>query len=415
MKLSDKLKARRVELSTSMQTMVDGLATENRDFNAEERTRFDGLKAEKDALTTRIADAEAAEEGERREEGRELHEHRQLGEGEVRALLPEQRMASFVQHEGPRPNTAKMLRGMVLGNWEGADVERRAMGENTGSLGGFMVPSVTSATLIDLARNKSVIVPAGALTIPMESSEMTAIKVLTEPSPMWRPEHQEITESEATFGPIKLRAMVIATLSRFSVELLEDAPQAGSKVEEIIAAGLALGLDRVGLFGTGTDEPRGLYNTDGVNTVSMGTNGATPDDYDEFLDAIAAIENNNGVASAAIYSPRTKRALAGLKTGLSGDKTPLVPPADFTALKRLVSNQVPNNLTQGSATTTSAAFVGDFSQMAIALRTGLTMEATRVGGTGTFSKMQVLVRAYLRADVAVFRPSHFTKIIGIKA
>lgn len=54
--------------------------------------------------------------------------------------------------------------------------------------------------------------------------------------------------------------------------------------------------------------------------------------------------------------------------------------------------------------------------MAIVLRTGLTMEAaTRVGGTGTFSKMQVLVRAYLRADVAVFRPSHFTKIIGIKA
>lgn len=415
MKLSDKLKARRVELSTAMQGMVDGIATESRDFNAEERTKFDGMRSEKDALVQRIADAEAAEEGERREEGRDLREHRQLGEGEVRALLPEQRMAEHIRHDGPPLSLGRMVRAMVTGNWEGADAERRAMGENTGSIGGLFVPASLSANVIDIARNKSVVVPAGALTIPMDTAEMTVVKVLTDPTPHWRRESQPITESGQTFAPIRLRAMTLGCICRVSLELLEDAPRFSQTVENAMGAALALELDRVGLFGSGTDEPRGLANTDGVNLVSMGTNGGTPDDYDEFLDAIAAIENANGTAGAVVYSPRTKRTLAGLKTGLSGDKTPLVPPADFTALKRLVSNQIPNNLTQGSATTTSQAIVGDFSQMAIALRTGLTIEATRTGGTGTFSQMEALIRGYIRADVAVFRPSHFTKIVGIKA
>lgn len=415
MKLSDKLKARRVELSTAMTAMVDTLATESRDFNAEERTKFDGLKSEKDALVQRIADAEAAEDGERREEGRDVGDQRQLGEGEVRALRPEQRMADGIRREGPPLSLGRMVRAMITGNWEGADAERRAMGENTGSIGGLFVPASLSANVIDIARNKSTVVPAGALTIPMDTSEMTVVKVLTDPTPYWRRESQAITESGQTFAPIKLRAMTLGCLTRVSLELLEDAPRFSTQVEDAMGAAIALELDRVGLFGAGTNEPRGLNNTDGINTVSMGTNGATPDDYDEFLDAIAAIENSNGAAGAAIYSPRTKRTMAGLKTGLSGDKTPLTPPADFTALKRLVSNQIPNNLTQGSSSVCSTAFVGDFSQMGIAIRTGLTLEATRTGGTGTFANMEALIRAYIRADVAVFRPTHFTRITGIKA
>lgn len=415
MKLSDKLKARRVELSTAMTAMVDTLATESRDFNTEERTKFDGLKSEKDALAQRIADAEAAEDGERREKGRDVGEHRQLGEGEVRALRPEQRMADGIRREGPPLSLGRMVRAMITGNWQDADAERRAMGENTGSIGGLFVPASLSANVIDIARNKSVVVPAGALTIPMDSSEMTVVKVLTDPTPYWRRESQPISESGQTFAPIKLRAMTLGCITRVSLELLEDAPRFSTQVEDAMGAAIALEIDRVGLFGAGTSEPRGLTNTDGINTVSMGPNGATPDDFDEFLDAIATIENSNGVAGAAIYSPRTKRTLAGLKTGISGDKTPLTPPSDFTALKRLVSNQIPNNLTQGSSAVTSTAFVGDFSQMGIAIRTGLTLEATRTGGTGTFAQMEALIRAYIRADVAVFRPSHFARIVGIKA
>ena len=48
------------------------------------------------------------------------------------------------------------------------------------------------------------------------------------------------------------------------------------------------------------------------------------------------------------------------------------------------------------------------------MRTGLTIEATRMGDEKAFSQMEVLIRGYLRADVAVLRPAHLTKIVGIK-
>jgi hypothetical protein len=40
----------------------------------------------------------------------------------------------------------------------------------------------------------------------------------------------------------------------------------------------------------------------------------------------------------------------------------------------------------------------------------MTLEATRVGGDGTYSKAQVLIRLYFRGDTAVLRPSWFAKV-----
>ncbi len=68
----------------------------------------------------------------------------------------------------------------------------------------------------------------------------------------------------------------------------------------------------------------------------------------------------------------------------------------------------------GSSNDCSTAFVGDFSQMLLGVRTELTLEASRVADDA-FEKMAVLIRGYLRCDVAVLRPQHFTKIIGIRA
>ena len=48
--------------------------------------------------------------------------------------------------------------------------------------------------------------------------------------------------------------------------------------------------------------------------------------------------------------------------------------------------------------------------LAWGLRTGMTLEVTRVGGDGTFSKAQVLIRLYFRGDTVVLRPKWFSKI-----
>ena len=419
MKLTDKLRAKRAEIASAMGNMVQKLESENRDFNTEERASFDRLKADKTGLDQKISDAEAAEDAQRGEPGRTIAgDRRELHEGEVRALLPNQRMRDLLpKPEGRELSTVKWMRGAMLGDWDGAEAEKRAtLVEGTGSLGGLLVPPAPiSANIIDIVRNASSFIPAGALTIPMENPEMTLVKVLTAPSATWKSEAATISSSDMTFGPIKVKAKTLATMVEMTVELVEDAPTVEQIVNNAIGQALALELDRVALFGNGTSEPLGLDGQDGINTVSMGTNGGVPDDYDEFLDAIYAVEALNGSPTAAIYSPRTANTLRKLKTGLSGDKSTLVAPAEFTSLRRILSNQIGNAYTQGNATTTSKAFVGDFSQSAVCMRSGIQLEATRTGGSDTFSKMKVLVRAYLRADIVFFRPTFFSRIIGIKA
>jgi HK97 family phage major capsid protein len=218
-----------------------------------------------------------------------------------------------------------------------------------------------------------------------------------------------------TFAPVKVRVKTMGVMAEATVELFEDAPAVEQIVNNAIGQAIGLEWDRAGFFGNGTDEPRGLDNEPDINEVSMGANGAAFTNYDPFLDAIYAIEALNGSPNVAVYSPRTANSLRKLKTGISGDQTTLVPPPEFTGLTRVVSNQIGNAYTQGSSSVTSKAFVGDFSQAAVALRTGVQLEATRTGGSDTFSKMKVLIRAYTRLDIVFFRPTFFTRIVGITA
>lgn len=415
-KLSDKLRAKRAEIAKAMRSMVEKAEAENRELTAEERTAFDKHRSDITALDTRIADVTATEEEERGGNGGRQIAGEQDDAQEVRALRPDQSMREYLMQRSAEPpiGTVQTLRARLLGETAGLTPEQRAtLVEGTGSLGGlFTAPASVSGTLFDIVRNSAAF--GNALTIPMDGPEATLIKVLTTPTVGWRGEGVALPSSDMTFGPIKVKVKTMGVMAETTVELVEDAPTVEQVVNNAIGQALGLELDRVGFFGNGTDEPRGLDNEPTINEVSMGANGAAFTNYDPFLDAIYAIEALNGSPNVAVYSPRSANSLRKLKTGLSGDQTTLVPPPEFTGLTRVVSNQIGNAYTQGSATNTSKAFVGDFNQAAVAMRTGIQLEATRTGGSDTFAKMKVLIRAYMRADIVFFRPTFFTRIVGIK-
>ena len=52
------------------------------------------------------------------------------------------------------------------------------------------------------------------------------------------------------------------------------------------------------------------------------------------------------------------------------------------------------------------AFLGDFTQLLIGMRTSFRIETSREGA-GAFERLQVAVRSYIRADVQVARPKAF--------
>jgi HK97 family phage major capsid protein len=413
-KLTD-IRARRAAIETEQRTLLDAADKAGKDdLDGAELEKFNALQAEDTTLKGTEDRARVRDELDRKAEGKPAGPGDQAAPGTVRALKPEQRMAELYP-AGDRENLslARAVRGAVLGDWSGADAERRAMGTTTSTLGGFLVPSPISANIIDMARNRVCVVLAGALTIPMETADLTVVQVTTDPTAAWRAEGETISESDGGFAALNLSTKSLAALVRCNAELLEDVPAFQAQLEIQLAAALALKLDYAALYGIGAaSEPRGLRNDPNVNEVSMGTNGAAATTFDEYLDAAQKVEDANGMPTACIYAPRTKNKLAKLVTGISGDKTKLVPPADFTALRRFVTNQVGVAETQGSSSVASTSFVGDFTHMALAIRSNIVIEASRTADTA-FAKNQIMIRAIMRADVAVIRPTHFCRIVGI--
>jgi HK97 family phage major capsid protein len=319
---------------------------------------------------------------------------------------------SFADHfktgDEPELSLAKSLRGYLTGEWDGAELERKAMAS---SALGAILPTPISNQIIDLARNQSTVIRAGAVTVPMTTATLKLARMTGDVTAAWYSEAGEISESDATLDSVTLTARKMGCLVRINREILEDSdPGVDGIIRNSVAQAMALELDRVALVGTGTaPQPRGLQNFSGINTV---TSVGTPADYSKFLDAIFEVRLDNFEPNAIINSVRTAKTLAKLYTGISSDKTPLTAPADYAALQRFASNQVPVNL--GVGTNESLAFVGDFSQLMIGLRQNIIVEVSNAA-KDVFEKDQIMLRATWRGDVQVTRATAFCLMSGITA
>ena len=417
MKLKDLIE-RRSAVEAEMRGLYDAAETAKEDLAGEKLDKWNTLKTELDDLKGKEARAIERDALDRKAEGKPIEDRGEADGETVFGLTREQRTADYLKattgQDADGLSVGRAVRGMITGNWEGAEAERRVMGTTPGASGGFLMPDPISANVIDLARNRTVLIQAGALTIPMAAKNLRIVKIVQDPSAAWRDEGDAITESDGEFEAISLTAHSLAALVRVNAELLDDVPTFAATLDMQLAAALALKLDYAGLYGDGVGQPLGLRHTDDVNEQTMGTNGAVPSDYDKFLDLIADIEADNGSPDTLVWAPRTKNTMAKIVTGITSDKTKLAPPADIAALGKLVSNQVSVTETQGSSNVASTVFMGGFANMAIAIRQNITIEASRVSGT-TFENNQVHVRAIMRADVAVYRPNHFGRLIGVTA
>ncbi len=310
----------------------------------------------------------------------------------------------------------KILRAKILGNYENLnEKETKAAGEGVGSLGGWLVDSSVSSQMVDLARNLSVVQRAGAYTMTMPTSEMRLVCITNDPTAEWVQEHGAITESDWTLEPINLKAVTLGVLVRSSIELLEDAPNAGEQLSASMSKALALEMDRVGLLGAGATEPRGIDSCGGISTISMGANGGALTTYDELSGAIEDVADNNGLAGAIIMAPRSYFVLDRLKAATTNNRLEM--PLSVQELKDkgkiFHTNQIGIADTQGTETDASKIFVGDFKNLLYGIRKNLEIEFTKSGGTNTFAKCEALVRVRMRLDVAVLRENHFARIIGI--
>jgi HK97 family phage major capsid protein len=304
----------------------------------------------------------------------------------------------------------RYLRGMATGEWDGAEHER-ALAEGTIGAGGALVPSPLSARVVDLARNRTVVLRAGGVTVPMTAQTLALARLTSEGTPAWKSENAAITAADMVFDRITFTARTLVRTILLSVELFEDAdPSSEGVIARSFAGQMAVELDRVALLGTGTaPEPRGVLNQSGVTLTSHGANGAAITNYDFWLDAKGAVLAANFEPNAHIQAPRSSTSLSKLKEATTNAY--MAPPAGM--LPMLTTKSIPINVTVGTSTDTSYIFTAQWDQLAIGIRTPFRLRF--LGERYLADNLQYAFLAYLRADVQLFQPSAFVVDTGVRA
>jgi HK97 family phage major capsid protein len=310
-----------------------------------------------------------------------------------------------------QPRATEQFNGLSLGSYFRSMIsgcqneqEARALSEGTNSAGGFTVPSILSATLIDKLRAQSVAIQAGCRTIPMSSDNLSIAKVATEPSPAFRNEAAAITETDPTFSIVQMAPSMLAMMTKVSVELMADTVNLQTELPNIITRAMAAEMDRVVFQGTGSaPEPRGIINQSGIGNTGAG--GALTN-YAELLTAMTGIATlNAGPPSAIVMHPRDYGTLAGL---VATDNQPLMMPPALQGIPMLQTSAL--QVDAGAGNSESNIVMGNFSNCLIAMRNQIQIQVLRerYADTGELAFI-----AMMRFDVALTHPESFHKVSGI--
>lgn len=318
---------------------------------------------------------------------------------------------------------SKYLRGAVFGDWSDAETERsmfkKALGQNVGTEGGFLVPTETSSEIIELLKAQAVVrgMP-GVRSVQMASDKLTMRRVDDAPVISWGGESEEIAEdTNLSFGQVALELKKMVCLYKVSRELLMNA---NTSVDDLLrrelADAVALEEDSVFLEGTGGNKPLGFYYHPNVNSTDLSDTVS----YDDILDGMYQIEKNNGMLNGWVAHPRTKNTLRQLKDGMgqylyadgkltdqsnANMGTLYGSPIKFTT-------QVP--ITNRPSANESYMVGGQWSNVIIGEKPGIRMETTNTGGD-SFKYDQIWIKVVRYVDIALRHPNTFTVVKGIQS
>lgn len=418
-----KLRERRDALYQTASNIIAKAGSESRNMTAEEFRDWSGVMAKLEEAQKTMTCAhdvrrmsEVIDAGndvrsalQQRSEGM-VYVPRDSKPGEVRAFKPNEAIAES-RYSGA--GLGSYVRGIVTGKWDGAE-ELRSLAEGS-TPGSYLVPTPLATYIIDKVRNQAQVLRAGAMTVPMESATLKIARLNTDVTSAWKAENAAMTFSDANFDVVTFTANTLMAGSKLSIEVVEDAFNIDAIVSDSITKSLALAVDYAALYGSGSsNQPTGIKNQSGVTLTNLGTNGFTMTDFSKYSTGISALMGNNFNGPFGIlHSARTAGELDNLQDTLH---QPLRQPDLVASAAKFVTNQIPNNLTVGTGTTCSDAFIGQWDQCMLGIRTGLVMEISRVAAdsnSSAFTNGQVWIRAYLRADVQLAHPLAFNVLSGI--
>jgi len=318
-------------------------------------------------------------------------------------------------------------------NWDNAGFEKeifdntrkRTMGGlGTGGAGGYIVPTIYIAELIELLTAEAIVGALGATFLPnLQGSPIQIPRQAAGATGYWVGENALITASDLTLEQLSLTPKKVAALVKLSNTLIKlSNPAAEALVRRDIAATIALQIDLKALRGTGADgEPTGIASTSNINTIEIDTQGGNLT-WDHLLDMEYSLAEDNALKGKLGYAfhPALRRKLLKQKVAqFSGDTggayivAPTMNESIFQAwlgYPYKQTTQIPITLSKGggSANLTEIYF-GNWAELIIGQWGGMEL-AMSAETSDAFQRDQTWVRILQEVDIAVRHAASFCLI-----
>ena len=247
---------------------------------------------------------------------------------------------------------------------------------------------------IDVLRNSSSVMQAGARMLTGLSGDVAIPKKATAASAAWiATEGSAATESEMTTTSVSMVPRQLAAFTDITRQLRQQSSlDAEALVRDDLAQSLALAVDLAALQGSGSSgQPTGIKNTSGINTVDFGTSPILVPSFAKIVDMETAVAEDNALTGNLAYI-MPAAMYGGLKTTEKASNTAqfvVEPGGTVNGYRTIVSNQC----------TAGDAFFGNFSDLLIGMwgaGVDITVDPFSLSTTGS-----VRIVAFQTIDVAV--------------
>lgn len=162
----------------------------------------------------------------------------------------------------------KPANGLMVPN----EVLRRDLATSPASAGGNLVATdLLAGSFIELLRNRLALANVGATVLNGLQGNVAIPKQTGAATAYWVGEGSAPTESAETLGQVTMSPKTVGAFVDYSRRLLlQSSVDVEQMVRNDLARVIALEIDRAGLYGSGSsNQPLGLINTSGINTVSL--------------------------------------------------------------------------------------------------------------------------------------------------
>lgn len=247
---------------------------------------------------------------------------------------------------------------------------------------------------IDVLRNQSSVMQAGARMLQGLSGDVSIPKKATAASAAWiSTEGGAAAESEMTTSSVTMVPRQLAAFTDITRQLRQQSSlDAEALVRDDLASAIALSIDLAALQGSGSSgQPTGIKNTSGINTVDFGTSPILVPSFAKIVDMETAVAEDNALTGNLAYI-MPAAMYGGLKTTEKASNTAqfvVEPGGTVNGYRTIVSNQC----------TAGDAFFGNFSDLLVGMwgaGVDITVDPYSLSTTGS-----IRIVAFQTVDVAV--------------